>query len=265
MEKAPWWGGYYERMVQLVKRSLRNVLGKAQLTYEELLTVLTEVEGVLNSRPLTYVYSDITDQEPLTPSHLVIGRRIATLPNPVELSDAQGRKVERRARYLCRLLEHFWKRWFNEYLVGLREFHHCRTKRDPNEAKVGDVVLIDDESLARSKWRLGEITELIESSDGRKRGAVLRIISKKGKPSTLWRPVQRLFPLEVNTGNLPKNGHDGVEQVGIVQQPDHPVENVRSPRQAAAATADKIRRLLDQQRAVGQGGSVKKSSLHELN
>lgn len=42
----------------------------AQLIYEELLTVLTEVEGVLNSRPLTYVYSDITDQEPLTPGHL---------------------------------------------------------------------------------------------------------------------------------------------------------------------------------------------------
>ena len=80
-----------------------------------------------------------------------------------------------------------------------------------------------------------------------KRGAVLRIISKKAKPSTLRRPVQKLFPLEVNTGNLPENGHDGVEQVGIVQQPDHPVEIVRSPRRAAAATAEKTRRLLDQQ------------------
>ena len=65
LEKAPWWGGYYEHMVQLVKRSFRKVLGKAQLSYEELLTILTEVEGILNSRPLTYVYSDITE-EPLT-------------------------------------------------------------------------------------------------------------------------------------------------------------------------------------------------------
>ena len=79
LEKAPWWGGYYERMVQLVK-SLRKVLGKAQLSYEELETVLKEVEEVLNSRPLTYVYSDITE-EPLTPSHLVTGRRLSTLPN----------------------------------------------------------------------------------------------------------------------------------------------------------------------------------------
>lgn len=250
LEKAPWWGGYYERMVQLVKRSLRKVLGKAQLSFEELLTVLTEVEGVLNSRPLTYVYSDITDQEPLTPSHLVIGRRLATLPNPAELSDDEetASSLERRARYLSRLLEHFWKRWSNEYLVGLREFHYCGTRGNQNkEVKVGDVVLIHDDSLARSKWRLGEITELIESKDGHKRGAVLRAISKKGKPSTMRRAVQKLVPLEVNTGNLPQNEHVGAEEAGIVQQPDHPAELVRPPRRAAAATADKIRRLLDQQ------------------
>lgn len=102
-------------MVQLVKRSLRKVLGKAQLSYEELLTVLTEVEGVLNSRPLTYVYSEITE-EPLTPSHLVIGRRLATLPDRDELSDDEdyedsASKLQRRVRYLSKLLQHFWKRW----------------------------------------------------------------------------------------------------------------------------------------------------------
>ena len=106
--------------------------------------------------------------------------------------------------------------------------------------------MIHDDGLARSKWRLREVIELIESRDGHKRGAVLQIISKKGKPSTLRRPVQKLFPLEVNTGNLPENGHDEVEQVGIVQQPDHPAEIVRPPRRAATATAGKIRRLLDQ-------------------
>ena len=244
LEKAPWWGGYYERMVQLVKRSLRKVLGKAQLSYEELLTVLKEVEGVLNSRPLTYVYSDITE-EPLTPSHLVIGRRLSTLPSTTELSDDEetASKLGRRAQYLNKLLENFWKRWSNEYLVGLREFHHCGTKGDRNkEAKVGDVVLIHDDSQARSKWKLGEIVELINSRDGYKRGAVLRVITKKGKPSKLRRPMQKLFPLEVDTGNLPEN-----EQIGIAQQPDPPIERVRPPRPAAAATADRIRRLIDQQ------------------
>ena len=81
------------------------------------------MEGVLNLRALTYVYSYVTDEKPLTPSHLIIGRRLATLPNPSELKDDEETafKVEWRARYLHRLLEHFWKRWFNEYLVRLRE------------------------------------------------------------------------------------------------------------------------------------------------
>ena len=52
--------------------------------------------------------------------------------------------------------------------MPLRESHHCGTKRDENkEAKVGDVVLIQEKSLAMSKWRLGEITKLIESRDSK--------------------------------------------------------------------------------------------------
>ena len=75
-----------------------------------------------------------------------------------------------------------------------------------------------------------------------KQGAVLRVITKKGKPSRLRRPVQKLFPLEVNTANLPVD-----EQIEIVQQHDQPVEHSRPPRRAAAATADRIRTLLDRQ------------------
>lgn len=71
MEGAPWWGGFFERLVKSVKRCLKKVVRNARLTYEELLTVLIEVEGVLYSRPLSYVYDD--DLEPLTPSQLVIG------------------------------------------------------------------------------------------------------------------------------------------------------------------------------------------------
>jgi hypothetical protein len=65
VEKSPWWGGFYERMVRSVKRCLKKVLRNARLTYEELLTLLIRVEGVLNSRPLTYVYPD--QDEPLIP------------------------------------------------------------------------------------------------------------------------------------------------------------------------------------------------------
>ena len=55
LEKAPWWGGFYERLIGIVKSSLKKVLQKSLLTYEELYTVITEIESVMNSRPLTYL------------------------------------------------------------------------------------------------------------------------------------------------------------------------------------------------------------------
>ena len=43
LERSPWWGGFWERLVQTLKRSLRKFLGKLKLTYEELLTVIIEI------------------------------------------------------------------------------------------------------------------------------------------------------------------------------------------------------------------------------
>ena len=74
--KSPWWGGFYERLIQVVKRVLRKLLRNTRLSYEELLTILTESECTINSRPLTDMTSDEFDGVPLTPSHLLYGRRI---------------------------------------------------------------------------------------------------------------------------------------------------------------------------------------------
>ena len=80
LEKAPWWGGFFERLIGMTKRCLKKVIGRAKLTYDELLTVVTEIEANLNSRPLTYVSSEDLE-EPLTPAHLLTGRRLTVLPD----------------------------------------------------------------------------------------------------------------------------------------------------------------------------------------
>ena len=72
VQKAPWWGVFFERMIQMLKRCLRKLVGQAKFFYEELLTGVTEVEAILNSRPLTYLTTDDLD-EPVTPSHYDIG------------------------------------------------------------------------------------------------------------------------------------------------------------------------------------------------
>ena len=55
LERSYWWGGFYERLIAIVKSSLKKVLGKAYLTDLELYTMLTEIENIMNSRPLTYL------------------------------------------------------------------------------------------------------------------------------------------------------------------------------------------------------------------
>ena len=70
---APWHGGFFERLVRSVKELLSKELKCYRLSYEELQTVLFEIECILNNRPITYYYS--TDIEPcLTPNHLLYGR-----------------------------------------------------------------------------------------------------------------------------------------------------------------------------------------------
>ena len=82
LEKAPWWMGIFECMIKSAKRCLKKSVRRASLTYNELSTLVTEIEAVLNSRPLTYVSTDDLE-EPLTPSHLLLGYRVLSLPDPI--------------------------------------------------------------------------------------------------------------------------------------------------------------------------------------
>ena len=91
LERAPWWGGFFERMVRSMKRCLRRVLGNAKLTVDELNTVLVEVEGTLNARPLTEEYEEF-EGEVLTPSHLIYGRAISFIPEREEVRGVNCRK-----------------------------------------------------------------------------------------------------------------------------------------------------------------------------
>ena len=82
IEKAPWWGGYWERLVQSVKTPLKKVIGRSTLNFDQLRTLLVEIEGVINARPITYVYDDEESVSyPLTSSDLIYGRRINSTPN----------------------------------------------------------------------------------------------------------------------------------------------------------------------------------------
>ena len=150
-KRAPWYGGFWERLIGMTKTVIKKVLGRARINLIALQTLVTEIEAVLNDRPLTYVSSDVNDIEPLTPAHLLYGRRITSLPYPHvdedEIEDPDfmnDSEARRRAKSQALRLKHFESRWRKEYLTSLREFHK-NTGKNEQSVRVGDVVLIHSE------------------------------------------------------------------------------------------------------------------------
>ena len=123
MAKAPWWGGVFESMIRMMKRCQKKIVGRARLSLDELTTLITEIDGVINSRPISYVSSDHTE-EPLTPAHLLCGRRLLSLPDLICYTDEEEEygvsreHVTRRLEHLNKFLSDFWNRWQSEYLLN---------------------------------------------------------------------------------------------------------------------------------------------------
>jgi hypothetical protein len=204
LERAPWWGGLFERLIQSTKRCLRKMISTAKLSYEEMLTILTETEMIINSRPLSYISSEDLE-EPLTPSHLIVGRRLLSLPDDLlqdnleENYNTTPAILTKRMRFLHHTIERFWQRWKKEYLVELRTAHSTNKKSLRNSGNIseGDIVVVHDDNQRRGFWKLGVVEELFQGRDGLVRGAKIRV-STKGKTKSWTCPVQRLYPIEVH-------------------------------------------------------------------
>ena len=136
-----------------------------------------------------------------TPSHLFTGRRTITaneiIEDDDEICDLTRDGAIDRLNAVDMVLSHFWKRWVKEYLLNLRECHKMN-QRPEVHIKEGDVVLVQDDNVKRNKWKLAVVDRLIKGDDQRTRGAWVRL-AKKGKQMTkMKRPIQKLYPLELN-------------------------------------------------------------------
>ena len=200
-KRAPWFGGFYERLVGVTKSVLKKILAHSLLTLDELITLVTEVEAVVNDRPLTYVPSTMDEPEPLTPSMMLQGKRNHTLPHQyVDLEEVKDPDhgttcLQRRQAYLDHLFGQLWTRWKQEYLPALRDYHKNQEKgrgNSINNIKVGDVVLVHEDNQKRLKWPLAIVTKVNKGNDGLVRSAEIRM---KGGISN--RPIVKLYPLEV--------------------------------------------------------------------
>lgn len=148
--RSPHFGGL--AAVKSAKTHLKTILHSQNLMYDELSTVIAEIEAVLNSQPLTDPSSDPNDLDPITPAHLMYGRPITAI------TDQDGRRktnVSEGWHTIKALKNEFWKKWSTEYLLSLQPRNKWRTQSE--NLKPGTLVIIKDNNLPPLKWRMARV------------------------------------------------------------------------------------------------------------
>ncbi|UYV71729.1 hypothetical protein LAZ67_9000140, partial [Cordylochernes scorpioides] len=184
---APWWGGWWERLIGMMKQLLFRILGQTSLGYEELSTVMCDVESLMNTRPLTYLTEESEDLAPLTPSLFLHEVREVGVPD-LDLIDNQT--LSRKYQYIKRVREDLRERFRIEYFGFLRQ--ETRGLKTTIPFKVGDMVLIGQESLKRLHWPLARIIQLYPGKD-----RLVRVAKVKTSSGDKIRPIQKLYNLEI--------------------------------------------------------------------
>uniref|UniRef100_A0A1B0CRK0 Integrase catalytic domain-containing protein n=1 Tax=Lutzomyia longipalpis TaxID=7200 RepID=A0A1B0CRK0_LUTLO len=187
---TPHMGGVWERLIRSVKTVLKEVMKSQHPSDEELRTYFTEVQCILNNRPLTYVATEPEDDTALTPNLILLRRSGDNRPiGEFDDGDLISRKTWRKVQ---RMADQFWQRWMREYLPELAR----RTKwyHPVKPIAVGDVVVICDGQLPRNKWPMGRVVEVFVGKDGKIRSAAVQT-----KEGVYDRPVVKLAALDVSS------------------------------------------------------------------
>lgn len=186
---APNFGGIWESGVRSVKTHLYKIIGQQILTYEELNTVLVQIEGVLNSRPLCPQSSDPNDLNVLTPGHFLTLEPLNSFPEP-ELGDVKMSRLS-RWQLLQNLHQTFWKRFSHEYLHTLLQ--RSRWTDETVNINLDTLVLIKDENLPPLKWSMGRVTHVHPGKDG-----IVRVVTLRTTKGLIQRPVSKVCALPLN-------------------------------------------------------------------
>lgn len=179
---SPNFGGLWEVAVKSMKFHFKRVLKDATITYEEFNTLLTQVEGVLNSRPLFALSSDPSDLNPLSPSHFLIGRSLVAPPD-IDVQDIPSNRLSR-----LQFVQQFWNRFSKEYVTELHKQY--KWKKNPTPIEIGNLVLIKNAQLPSYQWHTGRVLRLFPGKDN-----VSRVAEVKTCQGVIKRSVRDLCPV----------------------------------------------------------------------
>lgn len=185
---SPNFGGLWEAGIKSTKQHLKRVIGNTTLTFEEMTTMLSQVEACLNSRPLSQISENKDDPTPLTPGHFLVGEPLILIPESNFLyCNISSLK---RWQLTQRMVQDFWHRWSREYLTQF--YHRYKWSHQTPEPSLGRVVLVKEDDLPPAKWLYGLIVKKHPGLDG-----VTRVVSLKCKGNIIKRPVSKLCCLPI--------------------------------------------------------------------
>ncbi|XP_062703587.1 uncharacterized protein LOC134286039 [Aedes albopictus] len=186
--RSPNFGGLWEAAVKSLKKHLRSTLLNTILSLDEFLTLLTQIEACLNSRPLTQLTADPNDLEVLTPGHFLVHRPLIAIPEP-SLADVPMNRLD-RYQQTQEYVRRIWKQWQSEYLSGLQPRTRWTHQRD--NIKVGTMVLLKDDNLPPMKWRLGRVTQVFRGDDN-----FVRVVAVRTKDGEFRRAITKICVLPI--------------------------------------------------------------------
>ena len=189
--RAPHFGGLWEASVKSLKRHLRKTVGLQILSFEELNTVVIQIESILNSRPLAAMSNDPNDLQSITPAHFLLGRAVSDIPNMTNNMD-KNISLSQRFKLLERIKRSFWKSWHRDYLVTLQV--RKRWLHSGPKFSEGDLVLIAEDNLPPLKWQLARIEKLYSGND-----EINRVAKLKVGTGFLIRPIVKLRKIPVES------------------------------------------------------------------
>ncbi|XP_062713374.1 uncharacterized protein LOC134290289 [Aedes albopictus] len=181
--KAPHFGGLWEAAVKVAKTHLYRQLGNSRLTFEEMTTLLTQIEAAMNSRPLVPLSEDPNDLACLTPAHFLIGSTMHAVPEP-DLTKVSLSMLD-RLQATQRAYQQFWHHWRSEYL---QELQLCNKINKPNDAFLpGRLVILVDEQQHPVKWPLARIVNIHPGND-----QLTRVVTLKTSRGIIKRPITKI-------------------------------------------------------------------------
>ncbi|GFV95181.1 integrase catalytic domain-containing protein [Trichonephila clavipes] len=185
---SPHFGGLWEANIKSMRRILLRVAKSAIMNFEELTTLMAQIEAVLNSRPLSPLSSDPNDLNPLTPGHFLTNCAISSFPEPYTASDSLSYHF--RWKLIQSLRDKFWNRWSTEYLIHLQTRAKW-SEQNPNLME-NQLVLLKDPNTKPLDWPMGRILEVFPGSDG-----LVRVVNVKTSTGILKRAITKVVPLPI--------------------------------------------------------------------